>query len=152
MASNKKPRKKYKPKDFGDMDPLRTAIARTQTISASQQLTLSLPIRVAFEAFIKGDGKVEDFHGLNLVCKIAMAQTQKIDPSLVTICKEAEQALQRTSDRYSATGKFGFDGLAINQIRALIELYEELLTCITPAQIKSTLAEINRTNKVVNKP
>lgn len=152
MASNKKPRKKYKPKDFGDMDPLRTAIARVQTIEAKQQLALQLPVRVSFESLIKGEATIEDFNCLNLITKFAMVICKKIDKSLVEICDAAEAAITRTSERYVATNKFGFDGLAVSQIRALIELYEELLTFVTPAQIKTTLAEINRTNKVLNKP
>lgn len=70
-----------------------------------------------------------------------------IDPLCVETAKRAQAGLMRAYDRHTTTGRWGFDGPALQDMPDAIDLYEQMLELSTPMQMQAAMREtINRMN------
>lgn len=110
----------------------------------TEQLSLALPPRVAFEAIRDGRGVEGDFDTLAAVVNVAMVCCEQIGQEGVELCREAQEALMVVKARHQTTGRWGFDYRALQAIPPAVELHEQLLELSTPKQMMDAMREVVR--------
>jgi hypothetical protein len=122
-------------------------MAKVQPFTESERVALALPVRIAFDAIKSGQAQRDDFDTLAAMANICLVRSEEIDAFCVESAKRAQDALMRCLRRYESTGRWGFDGPAIQDIEIVIDFYEQLLEMSTPQQMKKAmLTVIERTN------
>ena len=116
-------------------------IRLTKTYAEHEVVKLSLPSRLAFEAIKSGGGVLDHFNELAVCINSAKVRSEAIDPLCAATCRAAQDAMTRTRNRYLSTGKFGFDGPAMQQIPDALDLHEEILRGSSPGLMTAALME-----------
>lgn len=119
-------------------------LGRVSPFTAEEQATLNLPVRLAYDAMLKGLAVEGDFHTLAAAINIAMVCAEKIDPLVEQGCIAGRDAMQRVFERHQRTGQWGFDGPAIQEVEQSIEIYEQLVSLLTGSQLKDAMTECVR--------
>lgn len=132
---------KRKPRYVADPASLYRVMNRIQPFTKSEQHQLNLPVRVAYERMRTGAGTEGDFHSLAAAINVAMIRAEAIDPMAEITAIDARDALQRCLQRYATIGKWGFDGPALQDMPAAIDLYEQLIQLSTPLQMADAMTE-----------
>lgn len=117
---------------------------RTTGFTEAEQRQLNLPVRLAFDSFIKRTAEEPDFHTLAAAVNIAMVCSESIDPLVEQSCVAGRDAMQRVWKRHAETGQWGLDGPAMVEIEQTIEIYEQLVRLLTGGQLKDAMAECIR--------
>ena len=95
-----------------------------------------------------GVAETYDFDTLAGAMNICLVRGESIDQLCVETAKRAQDALMRAFYRNKITGKWGFDGPALQDIPIGIDLYEQMLALSTPMQMQSVMkTTIERMNK-----
>lgn len=117
---------------------------RLQPFTPTEQLRLNLPPRVAYESLRTGRGEEADFHTLAGAVNVAMVRAETINPLAEQTAITARDALMRCWQRHQASGRWGFDGPALQDLPPALDLYEQLLALSTPQQMQDAMAETIR--------
>ncbi len=117
---------------------------KLQPFTPEELLQLELPIRISFESIKTGKGTERDFHDIAAAINVAMVRSESIDPLCESAAIAARDALMRTWHRFERTGRLGFDGPAIGEVEAGIELHEQLCRLSTPIQMLDAGREVIR--------
>jgi len=117
-------------------------MAKVQPFTGSERVSLSLPVRLAFEAIKSGKAVRDDFDTLAAMANICMVRSESVDPLCVETAQRGQDALMRCLRRHEATGRWGFDGPAMQEIEVVIDLYEQLLELSTPQQMKEAMLDV----------
>ncbi|WP_321902063.1 hypothetical protein [Paraburkholderia tropica] len=144
MAGNKKPRKAYRPRIVS-----RTAgfdvMERRAPMDISQTTDLGIAYHVALNEMINGRGTEE--HWSTIVCALNIALVlAETGPGLdsIGIIKSALDGMVRARDRARRSGRWGFDGEALNVVKISIEVHDAQLATVTKAAVLAALAEVHR--------
>ena len=116
-------------------------INRIEPYTDQDVVKLALPARMAFEAIKTGTGTTDDFDELAVSVNSTMVRSESIDELCVQTCIIAQEALLRCKQRYLRTGRFGWDGLALQQVPPALDLHEEVMANSTPHQMTVALKE-----------
>lgn len=76
--------------------------------------------------------------GVSTIRAIDIAGKDEFANPMLPICRAANDAMERCRVRRLSVGRWGFDGPALDQIEAAIELYETILRSSSPAQMQET--------------
>ena len=127
-------------------DPLAMfkCMSRIEPFNADELMRLELPIRMSFESLKNGTGVEGDFHDLAAAINTTMVRSEQVDPLCEQTAIAARDALMRCWHRFERTGRFGFDGPALLEIEAGIDLHEQLVENSTPLQMINALREVIR--------
>lgn len=97
--------------------------------------------RESYEAIQKGTAASVDFDvlchvlGVSWLRAIEIAGDDAFDNAMLPIIKTANNAMERVRARFNRIGRWGFDGPAIDEVLAGLELYETILQASSPAQM-----------------
>jgi hypothetical protein len=116
-------------------------IGRVEPFTRAEQAALSLPVRMAFDAFIKRTASEPDFHTLAAAVNVSMVCAEQIDALVEQSCIAGRDAVMRILDRHNRTGQWGLDGPAIGEIEQTIDIYEQLTGLLTGGQLKAAMTE-----------
>lgn len=134
-----------RPKDYG---AIYRVMSRVQPFVPDELAQLNVPVMAAWERMRTGCAADHDFDTLASAVNICMVRGEEIDPLCVETAQRAQDALMRTMDRHKATGRWGFDGPALQDIPLAMDLYRQMLELSTPMQMQSALrATVQRMNK-----
>ena len=111
---------------------MRRVLDKSRLFSAEEVVHLALPVRMSFEALRTGRGTPADYQELALAINTSLVRAMAIDPTAATAVGRAAAALTRCVERYTRTGKFGFDGPGIGDIAEAIDFHDQLLQNSTP--------------------
>ena len=107
-----------------------------------------LRVRSAFEA-IKAGISTQDGEDFDVLCyamgvawlrAIEIAGDDEFDNPMLPILKAAIAAMERCRARFKKLGRWGFDGPALDDMDAGVEIYETIIQASSPAQM-SAVAE-----------
>lgn len=119
-------------------------MTKLQPFTPEELTRLELPIRVSFEAMKSGKGSQSDYQDLADAINVAMVRAEAIDPMAELMVLKARDAMMRLLERFTRTGRWGFDGPAIAQVEEAVEFHEQLLRLSTPQQMIDALREVYR--------
>lgn len=102
------------------------------------------PIREAFEAIKTGAGTERQWSDLVSVINSSIVRSRAVHPDAVEVAGLASDALTRTWYRFLRTGVWGFDGPAIAEVEAGIDLHEQLCRLSTPLQMLEAAKQVRR--------
>jgi len=119
-------------------------IGLLEPFTPEELLRLELPIRMSFEALKSGKGVESDFHDIAAAINCTMVRSEEVDPMCEYTAIAARDALMRTWHRWEKTGKWGFDGPALAEVEAGIDLHEQLIRLSTPGQMVKAMREVIR--------
>lgn len=119
-------------------------IGLLEPFTPEELLRLELPIRMSFEALKSGKGVESDFHDIAAAINYTMVRSEEVDPMCEYTAIAARDALMRTWHRWEKTGKWGFDGPALAEVEAGIDLHEQLIRLSTPGQMVKAMREVIR--------
>ena len=114
---------------------------RIQPFTDDELAKLQTPVRLAYERMRTGGAQDDDFNDLACAMNVCMVRGEDIDPLCVETAQRAQDALMRTHARHAATGRWGFDGPALQDIPVAIDLYEQMLALSTPEQMHTAMRE-----------
>ena len=107
------------------------------TLTAEESFEVQFPVRAAYDKLIRGvgdDGDVGIVHAAIDLCKAASSD---LDPFVAESCEKATAAIKRTNERHEKTGRWGFDGPAIHEVREAVEIFEQICTTLKPLQLSA---------------
>ena len=123
-------------------------MSRIQPFTNEELVKLETPVKLAFERVKVGTATRDDLHTLAAALNVALVRSEEIDPLCEQTCVAAQEGMIRTIERHNATGRMGFDGMALQDIPPALDLYEQILGLSTPMQMQAamreTLARMNR--------
>ena len=73
--------------------------------------------------------------GITYLRACDIAGTDSFDNPMLPIWSAGNEALRRCRDRYNKLHRWGFDGPALDELDAALELYETILQSSSPAQM-----------------
>ena len=117
-------------------------IRQIEPFDAEELMRLELPIRMSFEALRSGAGSEQDFHDVAAAINATMVRSESVDELCVQTAIAARDALMRTWERHQRTGRWGFDGPALQEVADAIDLHEQLIRLSTPAQMLGALRTV----------
>lgn len=125
-------------------DPLAAfkLINKIEPFTPGELMRLELPIRMSFESLKNGQGTEQNFHDLAAAINTTMVRAESIDPLCEQTSIAARDALMRCWHRFEKTGRLGFDGPALGEIEAGIDLHEQLIRLSTPLQMAAALCTV----------
>lgn len=127
-----------------DPSAIYRVMSRLQTFTGSEQLKLNLPVRLAYESLRTGVGSENDFHTLAAAINVTVVRAEAIDPLAEQTAIAARDAVMRCWQRHQATARWGFDGLALQDLPPALDLYDQLLALSTPLQMQQAMTETIR--------
>ncbi len=101
-------------------------------------------MRDAYATIKAGQANAHDSREFDLLAHAAgvtylracdIAGTDEFDNPMLPIWRAGNEALRRCRERYTKLGRWGFDGPALDDIHAMVELYETILQSSSPAQM-----------------
>ena len=123
-----------------------------------------LLVRQAFES-IKAGHASHDGRDFDILCHalgvawlraIEIAGADDFDNPMLPIIQAANTAMERARARFLKLGKWGFDGPALDEVDAGVELYETILQASSPAQMTTVSEQRNaileRMNSLTTNP
>ena len=125
-----------------DPGALRRVLARTEPFTAAEVRELALPVRLAFESLRTGAGHEADCDTLAVALNATLVRAEAIDPLCEQVCIDAQDGLMRAKLRHAETGRWGFDGLALQNIPPALDLHEQMLALSSPAQMIAAQEEV----------
>lgn len=132
MATNKKPRKAYRPKD----------IARPLT--PDQRRNLELSARVHANALWLGHLTDEGWNTLVALFNVVYVAAEEKSPSILEQASNALRQLVAIKTRYDKTGKFGATGDERKSIMDAFNATSEFLMTRTDAQLARSIKTVYR--------
>ena len=108
---------------------------RLQPFTESELLQLELPIRISFEALKTGKGTERDWSDLAAACNVTIVRSHEIAPQCVAVAEAGSDALMRMWNRAQVHGVWIFDGLALAEVAAVVDLHEQIIRLSTPEQM-----------------
>lgn len=115
---------------------------RLEPFTPDELLRLELPIRMSFAALREGNGTEQDFHDVVAALNATLVRSETIDPLCVATASQAINAMRRTWERHQRTGRWGFDGPALAEVEAGIDLHEQLIRLSTPGQMLAAMKTV----------
>lgn len=100
-----------------------------------------LKVRQAYGAMLDGSGTEDDYDklahalGVSMLRAIEISGEDDFQNPMLPILKTATDGMRRANARYARLGRWGFDGPAIDEVLAGVELYETILQASSPAQM-----------------
>lgn len=123
----------------GDPQAIYKLMAKVQPFTAAEQTTLTLPVRLSWQALCDGHASDEDFHNLACCANVSLLRSEQIDAIAVDLCQRAQDALMAMLARHQRTGRWGVDYLAREHIPPLLDLYDQLIEKSTPLQMHQAM-------------
>jgi hypothetical protein len=133
---------KAKRKYQADPASIYRLMARVQPFTEQEQTALTLPVRVAFEAFLKGHAGNDDWATLSSVANVCLIRSEAVSPLCVEASQRGQDALMRAKRRFDSLGRWGLDGPGIQEVGDLVDLYEQFLALSAPQQMKDALLAV----------
>lgn len=156
----KKPRDKaYKPRPVNAVsafaaitanldDQWRWTVLRQQLkhpMDSEETTAISIAHRIAFDALINGRGTKDDWNTIVCTLNTALVLCERgFGPEHEAIMVDALDGVFRAKLRHAKNGKWGFDGPAIQAIKAGFEVHEAQLEIAIQAEVLSALGEVAR--------
>lgn len=119
-----------------------------------------IQIRMALQGMLDRSLSTDDKHAFDtLACCVGEAKIRYLEiggennPAMPLLNK-ADEALARTHERWKRTGEWGLDGLAINELKDAVSLFEEVMMASSPNQMVAAektyrrWVELNRKGKL----
>lgn len=116
------------------------AIASQWDMDAQVASKIVLSVRVSYQRMREGNSDGHDFDRLAGALNVALMRAEKIGQPLVDGIAAGMGALLE-ADR---GGRYAFTGLGIIAMNCAIDLYQEILTKSTPAQMQAAVNESAR--------
>jgi hypothetical protein len=144
VSRNKKPRKAYRPRAVS-----RTAgfdvLERRTPLDLSQTTDLGIAYHVALDEMLQGRGTEEHWSTLACALNITLVIAET-GPGLnsIRIIEDALAGAVRARDRARRTGKWGFDGDALIDMKIALETHDAQLATVSKAVVQAALAEVHR--------
>lgn len=101
-------------------------------------------VRDAFLTIKAGKADANDSREFDLLAHAAgvtylracdIAGEDEFENPMLPIWRAGNEALRRCRERFTKLGRWGFDGPALDEVDAMIELYETILQSSSPAQM-----------------
>lgn len=144
MAGNKKPRKAYRPRNVDRMAGF-AVLERRTPMTVAQVTDLGIAYHVALDEMIHGRGTEE--HWSTVVCALNITLVlAEGGPGydVIEIIKAALDGAVRSRERAQKTGKWGFDGGALTEIKVALEIHDAQMALVSKADVVRALAEVHR--------
>ncbi|WP_250501952.1 hypothetical protein [Caballeronia sp. AZ7_KS35] len=144
MAGNKKPRKAYRPRAINRTIGI-DVLERRTPMDKAQTTDLGIAYHVALDEMLKGRGTEEHWSTVVCALNISLVLAERgYGASMLPTVSAALAGSVRARDRARACGRWGFDGDAINDIRAAIALHDEQMNVATKKVVLDALADVHR--------
>lgn len=122
-----------------DPSSIYKVMGRVQLFTEQEHSELLSPVTESFERMKTGQAKRDDFDTLGAMSNICLIRGEEIDPLCVVATQRCQDALMRCLQRFETTGRWGFDGLGMQDVEIAIDLYAQLLKLSTPQQMKEAM-------------
>lgn len=147
-----KHRQAAKAKRRWQADPTSLArfMTRFQPFTQAEVNNIALPPRMAFESMRNGQGTVQDFGTLADAINVTLAHSRTINPRCIETCNLAINAMRRTHERYLRIKRYGFDGLALQDIALALDLFDQIVKLGTPQQLFDAITAVKTSIRLGN--
>lgn len=135
---------KVKRKWRADPSAIYRVMSRTQPYTQAEQAHMSLPARLALQSITQGKGTIDDLDTIAMTVNTALVLSEITHPECVKVCLDAAAGTIAAKSRWRRLHRVGFDGTGLEAVRNALDLHEQYLQHISPAQHCNALREVMR--------
>lgn len=118
-------RKSTKRKHWKLIDPVRHAILGAGITEDHLLDKLRLIELAALDAMTKGLGTIQDWQELTDMMNISEVMARDgVGPEALSVCQQAQEALEQAAKRFEKTRRMGLTGTGINALREVFEYHD----------------------------
>lgn len=134
MPGNKKPRKKYRPKDLSRADriastmlPLR--LASKQGLSFDQVRDMNIAAYGALDAITRGVGTEDSLHQLSFTSNVSLLLAERgLGPEFIPDVQEAQTHILGLIGRHNRKESLLLSGPGIQAVRRMLQLHDQQIS------------------------
>lgn len=138
MTSNHRKQARAKRQRYADPMAMFKALGRVQALTWAEQVAMSLPVRLSFEALRTGKAGKDDFNTIATAVNIAMIAAEQIDPLVEKTCVDARDSLMAIHGHHDHGG-YAPTPAALADIEQAIDIYEQLASLVTGGQLNDVI-------------
>jgi hypothetical protein len=144
MGTTRKPRKQYR--SLAQKQATRALeSARASQMQDSDADRFRLAVLSALDGISKGVGTPGDWNTIASAMNQALELTRAdIGPEIMPVLLAANDGMMRTRERFERTGRLGFDGDAIRDIREALDLWFDQLMLCTVGQVDAATRQVRQ--------
>lgn len=120
------------------------AINRLQPFTTKEQQRLSVMARLALRDLTHGDDNVNALNEIAMLVNVTTVLGEQVGQECVDVCLPAVQHVKEAGERLKKHGRAGLSGQGIQALNDVLDLYEQFLEHIIPAQHEAAWAEVFR--------
>jgi len=135
---------RHKRKWQADPAAMGRVFACTQPYTDAEQAQMALPARLAFQSIVQGKGEIGDLDTVAVTVNATLILSETVHQECVGVCLDAADAVIEAKNRWRKLQRLGFSGPGMESVRTALDLYEEFLRHITPAQHTGAWREVWR--------
>lgn len=148
MPTSKKPRKKFRPKNFhfgAVVNPVRYAQESVRPPDQKFVDKLRLQELGAIEEFAKGRGSMEEWEILARMVNISQhLGAHGCGAEALPACSRSAEGLMASIERAKNTGRLGFDGPTLTALREVREYMDLQFQSLTVKELEGHFAAVRR--------
>ncbi|MEL6236983.1 MAG: hypothetical protein AAFO57_00460 [Pseudomonadota bacterium] len=144
MGTTRKPRKAYRP--LAQKQATRALeSARASQMQDGDADLFRLAVLSALDAISKGLGAASDWNTIASAMNHALELTRTgVGEEIMPVLLAANDGMMRTRERFERTGRLGFDGDAIRDIREALDLWFDQLMLCTVGQVDAATRQVRK--------
>ena len=119
-------------------------ITMRMPLANDQTTDLGLAYHMSLQAMLSGHGTEQTWSTLSCSLNVALVLAEGGNGNCIETIKLAQDALMRSRARANSTSKWAFDGDAIRNIEAAINIHDEQISRATKSQVSAALHEVHR--------
>ena len=116
-------------------------MARLQPFTTPEQDRINLPVRESMQSLRDGTATDLDWDRLAAITNVCVLRGEQIDPLVLDVAKDGQQAILDVLARYERTGKWGVSHADMVRLDTCIDLHEQLVALSTPEQMVQSMRE-----------
>lgn len=119
-------------------------INRQKPLPAKEQLRLGIMARMALRDLTHGTGDVNALNEIIMLINVTTVLGEQVCQDCVDVCLPAVKYAKEAGERLKKHGRAGLNGEGIQQFTKVLDLYEQFVEHITPAQHEAAWTEVFR--------
>lgn len=150
MAANKKPRKKYRPRQ-PMLDPLGYVLKGMKPMTPDQILASKIQLHEAQAKLAKGNATHSDFETVKFALNISAALSASVyDRAYLDDIHAAMVAMANCGYRLIKHGKYGYSGTDLQAVNHALEIYDAQIEQATMQEINVAIKLVDRSIRMKN--
>lgn len=121
---------------FDELTPL-VLLVNARPHEPSEKAAEHIKTLAAFGRLKEGTADEDDFIVVAMVINMVKVRAMEIDETLADMLERGQDAMTRCAERFTRTGRYGFDGPGLTLVAECLGAAQEIIDASSPLQMKA---------------